>query len=113
MPPRFVCPPVGKWEARSGTIRVIRTGEVRWDTAMNLREVVEKYLAAAGAYGRTVALSSLGLSTEEIQSVFSSFDEDYHISRYFHLQCAVGAHYEINGFPQTHVSIDAEIQTIL
>ncbi len=80
---------------------------------MNLREVVDKYLAAAGAYGRTVALSSLGLSAAQIESVFSSFDEDYHISRFFHLQCAAGAHYEINGFPQTHVSIDAEIQTIL
>lgn len=80
---------------------------------MNLREVVEKYRVAAGAYGRTVALSSLGLSAKEIESVFSSFDEDYHISRYFHFQCAAGAHYQINGFPQTHVSIDAEIQIIL
>jgi len=80
---------------------------------MNLREVVEKYLAAAGAYGRSVALSSLGLSAKELESVFSLFDEDYHISRYFHFQCAAGANYNINGFPQTHVSIDAEIQTIL
>ena len=92
---------------------MVWTGEVPWDTAMNLREVVEKYRAAAGDYGRTVALSSLGLAAEEIESVFSLFDEDYHISRYFHFQCAAGAHYEINGFPQTHVSIDAEIQTIL
>ncbi|MBZ5501923.1 MAG: hypothetical protein LAN59_06705, partial [Acidobacteriia bacterium] len=75
--------------------------------------VVEKYLAAAGAYGRTVALSSLGLSAEEIESVFSLFDEDYHISRFFHLRNDSGDSFRINGFPQTHVSIDAEIQTIL
>ncbi len=39
--------------------------------------------------------------------------EDYHISRYFHFECASGANFQINGFPQTHVSIDAEIQSIL
>ena len=96
-----------------GTLSADRTRNVPLDTAMNLREVVEKYLAAAGAYGRTVALSSLGLSAKELESVFSSFDEDYHISRYFHFQSAAGANYNINGFPQTHISIDSEIQTIL
>ena len=104
---------MGHSGTRLGTIPAARTREVLLDTAMNLREVVEKYLAAAGAYGRSVALSSLGLSAKELESVFSLFDEDYHISRYFHFQCAAGANYNINGFPQTHVSIDAEIQTIL
>jgi hypothetical protein len=80
---------------------------------LDLNQVVEKYLAAADAYGKTVALSSLGLSAKEIEGVFGSLDEDYHISRYFHFQCAAGANYQINGFPQTHVSIDAEIQSIL
>jgi hypothetical protein len=80
---------------------------------MNLREMVEKYLAAAGGYGKTVALGSLGLSREEIESVFSLFDEDYHIGRFFHFQSAAGANYQISGFPQTHVSIDAEIQSVL
>ena len=80
---------------------------------MNLKQVVQKYLAAAGVYGKTVPLSSLGLSPKEIEGVFSTFDEDYHISRYFHFQCAAGANYQINGFPQTHISIDAEIQSIL
>jgi hypothetical protein len=53
--------------------------------------------------------------------VFGAFDEDYHISRFFHFACAAGANsqtnspggYEINGFPQTHVSIDSEVQSIL
>ena len=80
---------------------------------LDLNQAVQTYLAAAGAYGKTVPLSSLGLSPKEIEGVFSAFDEDYHISRYFHLQCAAGANYQINGFPQSHVSIDAEIQSIL
>jgi len=80
---------------------------------MQLRELVEKYLAAAGGYGRSVALTSLGLSREETERVFDVLDEDYHISRFFHFSNAVGASYQINGFPQTHISIDSEIQTIL
>ncbi len=80
---------------------------------MELKEVVQKYLAVAGGYGKTVSLDSLGLSRHEIESVFSAFDEDYHISRFFHFQSAAGADYKINGFPQSHVSIDADIQAIL
>jgi hypothetical protein len=80
---------------------------------MQLGELVEKYLAAAGGYGKTVPLTSLGLSREETERVFDVLDEDYHISRFFHFSNAVGASYRINGFPQTHISIDSEIQTIL
>ena len=80
---------------------------------MSLSELVEKYLAAAGGYGRSVPLTSLGLSREETERVFDVLDEDYHISRFFHFSNAVGASYQINGFPQTHISIDSEIQTIL
>jgi hypothetical protein len=80
---------------------------------MSLRELVEKYLAAAGGYGKTVSIAALGLSREETEKVFDILDEDYHISRFFHFSNAVGASYQINGFPQTHISIDAEIQAIL
>lgn len=80
---------------------------------MTLREVVDKYLATAGGYGKPVALASLGLSCEETERTFSLYDEDYNISRFFHFQCAAGANYQISGFPQTHVSIDAEIQSAL
>ena len=80
---------------------------------MTLRDVVEKYLAAGGGYCETVPLGALGLSREETERVMGLFDEDYHISRFFHFQSAAGAHYTINGFPQTHISIDSEIQTIL
>ena len=80
---------------------------------MTLRQAVEKYLSVAGSYGRPVALSSLGLSREEIETTFGHLDEDYHISRFIHFQCAAGANFSINGFPQTHVSIDQGVQSAL
>jgi hypothetical protein len=80
---------------------------------MSLREVVEKYLALAGGYGRPAALADFGLNRAETERTFAAFDEDYHISRYFHFSRATGTAYTINGFEHTHVSIDAEIQDIL
>jgi hypothetical protein len=80
---------------------------------MSLRELIEKYLAAAGGYGKSVSIAALGLSREQTEQVFDILDEDYHISRFFHFSNAVGASYQINGFPQTHISIDSEIQAIL
>jgi hypothetical protein len=80
---------------------------------MTLRQVVDTYVAVAGGYGKPVALASLGLSREELERTFGQLDEDYHISRFIHFQSAMGANFAINGFPQTHVSIDAEISTLL
>ena len=86
---------------------------------MSLKELVEKYLAAAGGYGKPVPIASLGISREETERAFDMLDEDYHISRYIHFanaSAAAGAtsgSYSINGFPQTHVSIDSSIQEIL
>jgi len=80
---------------------------------LNLRELVEQYLELAGEFGRPVALSQFALSDEEIVQLFGSFDEDYHISRYFHFSQVSGPAYTINGFEQTHISIDEEIQSIL
>jgi len=80
---------------------------------MTLREAVAKYLAAAGGYGRSVALASLSAPHNEIEKAFSEFDEDYHISRFIHFQNETGESFQINDFPQTHVSIDAEIQAAL
>lgn len=83
---------------------------------MELAELVNKYLAAAGEYGKSVPLSSLGLPKHQLEEAFGTLDEDYHISRFLHFACT-GANneirYEIGGFPQTHVSIDAEVQSIL
>jgi hypothetical protein len=80
---------------------------------VELRDVVEKYLAVAGGYGKEVPISALGLSREEVEDVFSAFDEDYQIGRFFHFRQATGQAYTIDGFDQTHVSIDAAIQSIL
>jgi hypothetical protein len=83
---------------------------------MTLREVVERYRILAGAYGRPVALSKFELDRKETEHLFSSFDEDYHISRFFHFTldaAGPGDLYSINSFPQSHVALDAEIETIL
>ena len=88
------------------------------DLNMSLKELVEKYLAAAGgSFGKAVPIAALGISREETERVFDFLDEDYHISRFFHFQNAAsagsGASFQINGFPQSHISIDAEIRDIL
>jgi hypothetical protein len=80
---------------------------------MLLSELVKKYLAAAGGYGKSVAISSLGYSHAETEKAFDILDEDYHISRFFHFRNEGGEAYQINGFPQTHISIESEIQSIL
>jgi hypothetical protein len=84
---------------------------------MTLKELVEKYLAAAGGFGKTVPIAALGLSREETEKVFDFLDEDYQISRFFHFQNAAGAgniaSFQVNRFPQNHFSIDAGIQEVL
>ena len=82
---------------------------------MPLRELVEKYLAIAGSFGTPIALRNFKLARKDTESIFSLFDEDYHISRFFHFSASAegGEPYDINGFPYTHVSIDSEVKTIL
>ncbi len=80
---------------------------------MTLRQLVDRYLSLAGQFGQRVALSSFQLSHDETERLFSSYDEDYHISRFFHFSEADGAKFSINGIAATHVSLDAEIETIL
>lgn len=81
--------------------------------SLRLKDAVEKYLEIAGGYGRPAALDDFKWNREDTERLFSALDEDYHISRYFHFSIAAGGHYSINGFPHTHVTIDAEIQTLL
>lgn len=80
---------------------------------MSLSELVKKYLAISGGYGKFMAISSLGLPRSEAEKAFDSLDEDYHISRFFQFRNESGEAYEINGFPQTHFAIAAEIEAIL
>jgi hypothetical protein len=81
--------------------------------SMTLRQLVDLYLSHAGEFGKPVALSKFGLSTAETERLFSSYDEDYHISRFFHFSELEGAKFSINGIPATHVFLDREIESIL
>lgn len=80
---------------------------------MSLSELVKKYLAISGGYGKFIAISSLVLPRSEAEKAFDILDEDYHISRFFQFRNESGEAYEINGFPQTHFAIAAEIESIL
>jgi hypothetical protein len=85
-----------------------------------LTDIVAKYKTLTGnIFGTPVALAAFGFTTEETERTFGLFDEDYNISRYFHFtqdpsDTTAPVHtYQINGFPQTHLSLDAEIVDIL
>ena len=80
---------------------------------MTLSELIEKYLAVAGGFGFLAALADFGLDRGQVERIFGAFDEDYHISRYLHFSQVTGTAYTINGFDQTHISIDAEIESVL
>ena len=78
-----------------------------------LREIVEKYQAIAGGFALAVPLGEFGLEHKETELLFGSLDEDYLISRYLHFSQVSGPAYNINGFKQTHISIDQEIRSVL
>jgi len=81
---------------------------------MPLGDLVARYRSlAGGAFGTPVALADFALSHDETKRVFSAYDEDYHISRFFHFSDSGGAAYVIDGERVTHVAIDAEIASIL
>ena len=80
---------------------------------MNLKQLVERYAAVAGNFGDEVALSAFGLQREETQNVFSSFDEDYQISRFLHFSLREGERYVISEEEVTHIAIDPAMQSIL
>lgn len=80
---------------------------------MTLRDLVRIYLNRAGKFGQPVALSAFGLAKAETESLFSGYDEDYHISRFFQFSDSTGEKFSINSIPATHVALDADIQSIL
>jgi hypothetical protein len=84
-----------------------------WGLAMGLREMVDQYLRLGGGYGRAVALAAFALPRVEVEKLFGTLDDDYHISRFFHFSREGGESFNVNGFPQTHVMIDADIQETL
>jgi hypothetical protein len=86
---------------------------IRRARMLPLREVVDRYLSTASRFNTPVALSAFTLSEAETETLFSTYEEDYHISRFLHFTRESGKTFSINGFPATHVSIDAEIETLL
>jgi hypothetical protein len=80
---------------------------------MDLNRIVEKYLAIAGGFTFLAPLADFGLEKSEAERIFGSLDEDYHISRYLHFTQVSGPAYSINGFEQTHISMDEEIRSDL
>lgn len=80
---------------------------------MPLSDLVSRYRTLAGEFGLPIPLSAFQLDPVETERLFSGYDEDYHISRFFHFSQVSGPAYSINGFEQTHISIDEEIQSIL
>jgi len=83
------------------------------NTMMSLRELVDRYRSLAGEFGKPVSLAAFQLNVAETERLFSAYDEDYHISRFFHFTQAEGSRFSINGIPATHVSLEAEIVSIL
>ncbi len=80
---------------------------------MSLQELCRVYTTIAAKSGEPVPLSAFKLSKEETEKLFSIFDEDYHISRFFHFTRSPGEKYSINGESATHVAIDPEISSVL
>lgn len=78
-----------------------------------LQELYRIYTSIAAKPGEPVPLSAFKMSHREIERVFSAYDEDYHISRFFHFHHEHGDEYNINGETVTHVVIDPEIRLVL
>jgi len=80
---------------------------------MSLKELTDLYRKLVHAFGDPIPISKFGFSVEEAERLFSAFDEDYHISRFFHLRNEHGDKYSINGEMATHVVIDPAIRLVL
>jgi len=79
----------------------------------NLREIVDRYSSLATSFGEPIALSAFALSPEDTETLFSAFDDDYHISRFLRFSRANGSAFLISGEFVTHVSFDPAIRSVL
>ena len=59
-----------------------------------------------------MALSAFGLGDDETQDLFTAFDDDYHISRFFHFSNGEGTAYVIRGESATHLLMDLAIRAL-
>jgi hypothetical protein len=80
---------------------------------LSLKEVVDCYSSLAKQWGEPVALEAFALDPEETIKLFTSLDEDYHISRFVNFSLDHGRLYLVSGNPSTHIKIDAAIRDLL
>jgi len=80
---------------------------------LSLKEVVDRYSSLAKQWGDPVSLEAFALDPEETIKLFTSLDEDYHISRFVNFSFDHGRLYLISGNPSTHIQIDAAIRDLL
>ena len=80
---------------------------------LSLKEVVDRYSSLSKQWGDPVALEAFALDPEETIKLFTSLDEDYHISRFVKFSFDHGRLYLISGNPSTHIQIDAAIRDLL
>ncbi len=80
---------------------------------LSLKDVVDRYSAIAKQSGELVALEAFALGPEETIRLFTSLDEDYHISRFVKFSFDRGRVYLISGNPSTHIEIDPAIRELL
>jgi hypothetical protein len=99
--------------ARKERVALMAGETARRAPMMSLQELYRLYTSIAAKPGEPVPLSAFKLPRQEMEKLFSIFDEDYHISRFFHFSEAGGGKYLIDGENVTHVAIDAEISSIL
>jgi len=80
---------------------------------LSLKEIVDRYSLLAKQGGEPVPLEAFALAPEETIRLFSSLDEDYHISRFIKFSMGHGRLYLISGNPSTHIHIDPAIRELL
>ena len=80
---------------------------------LTLKEVVDRYSSLAQQAGEPVSLEAFALGPEETIKLFTTLDEDYHISRFVRFSLGYGRLYLISGNPSTHIQIDPAIRELL
>ena len=89
---------------------------------MNLKAVVEKYLAVTGGFGRPMPLAAFGLDRNQTEAMMAAWEEDYQLHRHLELVPAdtagdespeKDARYVAGGIAYTHVVMRAAILTVI
>ena len=90
---------------------------------MDLADAVKRYLEAAGGFDQPLHLSKIGLTKPDIEQIFSTWDEDYQISRFMLLSRAPDEELEdfpadlrtfrINDYEYTHVTLREGIKEFI